>query len=179
MTGSVKHRLAAFLMDHAARRLRGRRPDWAEAMMRESSEVASDDEHLHWSSGCAYASYRAEAPDSFVYPAALVVGVALMSVYQWTADENLGTVAVLGLIGFALGLLEPRRSLISGATIGAVVAVVNSFETLTGLRPAYETHAHSLLHDVRWTLLIAPALIACVIGSYLGRTLRSESGATL
>ena len=179
MTDSLKHRLSDLLMSHAARRLRGRRPDWAEAMLRESSEAVSDDDRLRWSSGCAYASYRTPAAlDAVVYPAALAVGVVLMSAYQWSADESLGTVAVLGLIGFALGLLEPRRSLISGAAIGAVVAAVNSFETLTGLRPAYETRMHDLLHDARWTFLIAPALIACVIGSYIGRKLRSDQGAT-
>jgi hypothetical protein len=178
MTASAKGWLAKRLLGHAAGRLRRQRPDWADAMMRENSELASDDERLRWSSGCAYASYRtADAWDRIAYSAALMAGVALMSVYQWSADESLGTVAVICLIGFALGLLEPRRSLISGAAVGAVVAAVNGFETLTGLRPAYETRVHSLLHDARWTFLIAPALIACVIGSYVGRKLRSDSGA--
>jgi len=178
MMAGAKGWLAELLLGHAAGRLRRQRPDWADAMVRESAEVASDDERLRWSGGCAYASYRAaDAWRGIAYSVALLSGVVLMSIYQWSADESLGTVAVICLIGFALGLFEPRRSLISGAAVGAVVAVVNSFETLTGLRPAYETRVHSLLHDARWTFLIAPALIACVIGSYVGRRLRSDSGA--
>jgi hypothetical protein len=174
MTASAKGRLADFLMGHATRRLSGRRPDWAEAMRREAADLG-DDERLLWSGGCAYASYRTVYGTA--YPAALAVGLALMSAYQWSADESLGTVAAIGLIGLALGVIEPRRSLISGTAIGVVVAVVNSFETLTGLRPAYEIKHHSLLHDARWTFLIAPALIACVIGSFIGGQFRSHPGA--
>jgi hypothetical protein len=174
---SAKRRLADLLMGHATRRLRGQRPDWAEAMKREGASLASDDERLRWSSGCIYASYRTSGGfNGIAYPAALVVGVALMSAYQWSADESLGTVAALCLIGFALGLVEPRRNLMSGIAIGAVVAAVNSFETLTGVRPAYETRMHSLLHDARWTFLIAPAFIACLVGGYVGGKLRSDSG---
>jgi len=174
MTVSAKHRLADLLMGHAARRLRERRPDWAEAMTREGSEIASDDERLHWSGGCAYASYRAPgAFDAITYPVALVAGIALMSAYQWSADESLGTVAVICMIGVLLGLLAPRRILISAAAIGAVVAAVNGFETLTGLRPGYEIRAHTLVHDAKWAVFIAPALVACIVGSHAGRLLRS------
>jgi len=178
MTISIgaKRRLADLLMGHAQRRLRGQRPDWAEAMMREGAELGSDDERLSWSSGCAYASYRTPAAfDGLVYPVALIAGVALMSAYQWSADEGLGTVAVICMIGVMLGLLEPRRNLLSAAAIGAVVAAVNGFETLTHLRPAYEIRLHTLLHDAKWTVFIAPAVVACIVGSHAGRLLRSPS----
>ncbi len=178
MRTSLKRRLSDLLLGHAAHRLGGKHADWAEAMKRENAELGSDDEQLRWSMGCALASYRTPATfDGMAYAAALTAGVMLMTAYQWSADENPGTVAALGLIGFALGLIEPRRSLISGAAIGAVVAAVNSFETLTGLRPAYEMRHHTLLHDARWTVLIAPALVACAIGGYIGRKLRSDPGA--
>jgi hypothetical protein len=174
----MKSRLATLLIGHAATRLRRRRPEWANAMVNESGAILSDGERLRWSIGCAIASYRAPGVfDWVVYPAALIVGIALMAMYQWSADESLRTVAVLALIGLALGVLQPNRSLISGATTGLVVAAVNGFETITGVRPAYETAAHSLLHDARWIVLIAPALFAAVIGGYVGVKLRSVLGA--
>ncbi len=176
MTISIgaKRRLADLVMGHAQRRLRGQRPDWAEAMMREAEELDSDDERLRWSTGCAYASYRAPAAlDDFVYPVALMAGVALMSAYQWSADEGLGTVAVICMIGVLLGVLEPRRNLLSAAAIGAVVTAVNGFETLTGIKPTYEIRFHSLVHDAKWTVFIAPALVACIVGRYAGQVLRS------
>ncbi len=173
----AKRRLADLLMGHARRRLRGQRPDWAEAMMREGAELESDDERLRWSSGCAYASHRTpEAFDWIVYPVALIAGVALMSVYQWSADEGLGTVAMICMIGVLLGMLEPRRVLLSAAAIGAVVTAVNGFETLTGIKPNYEIRFHTLVHDAKWTVFLAPALVACIVGSYAGRVYRSDSG---
>ena len=76
-----------------------------------------------------------------------------------------------------LGVLQPRRFWISGAAIGLVVAAVNTFETISGVRPAYETYQHTFLHDARWAVLVAPALIASGVGGCLGRTLRPTSGA--
>jgi hypothetical protein len=177
---SVKRRLADLLMSHAASRLGSQRSEWADAMARESSELFSDDERLRWSAGCVIAGYRARAAlVRITYPAALVVGVMLMAAYQWNADENLGTLAVLCLIGAALGVLEPRRNLISGTAIGLVVAAVNCFETISGARPAYEATAHSLPHDARWIVLVVPALIACAAGGHAGRNFRLTSGAAL
>ena len=172
----AKRRLADLLLSHATNRLRRRHPEWADAMASESSALLGDD-RLRWSAGCAVASYRAPgALDWIAYPAALLVGVMLMSAYQWSADESLRTVAVLTIIGAALGVLQPRRALVSGGAVGLVVAAVNGFETITGVRPAYETTAHSLLHDARWTILIAPALIASVVGGFAGRKLRPTAG---
>jgi hypothetical protein len=54
-----------------------------------------------------------------------------------------------------------------------VVAGVNAFETLTGVRPAYEDVAHSLQHDAKWLVLVAPALLAAAVGGYAGLKLRS------
>jgi hypothetical protein len=173
----AKHRLAALLMRHAMIRLSRKHPEWAEAMAAESATLLSDDERLAWASGCAVASYRAPgAFDWVIYPMALLAGVTLMTAYQWSADESLKTVGILALIGLALGVLQPRRSMISGAAIGVVVALVNGFETITGLRPAYETTAHTILHDVRWAVFIIPALGASLIGRYVGQKLRSGPG---
>ena len=174
---SPKRLIANLLMRHAAGRLSGKRPEWADAMANESAWLSGDHERLRWSTGCALASYR--APGAFngaAYPAALFAGVALMTAYQWSADESLVTVAVLSLIGLVLGMLKPARNLLSGSAIGLVVAAVNSFETVSGVHPGYETRAHDLLHDARWLILLVPALIACVIGDCAGRKLRSISG---
>jgi hypothetical protein len=179
VSGRAKRRLSALLMAHAADRLRRRHPEWVQAMVSEGSALLSEDERLRWSAGCAFASYR--APGSFegaMYPAALAGAVMLMTAYQWSADESLRTVAVICLTGLALGVLRPRRYLVSGAAVGLVVAAVNSFETVGGLRPAYETTAHSLQHDARWMVFIAPGLIASAIGGCLGRKLRPATDVT-
>ena len=180
MTGmNAKNRLSELLMAHAARRLKRQRPDWASAMASEGLQLGSDGERLRWSSGCAYASYRTpEFMRALAYPVLLVLGVTLMSAYQWAADESLGTVAVICVLGVLLGVLQPRRSLISGVAIGVVVAAVNGFETLTGLHPAYEVRLHTLLHDAKWTVFVAPAIVACIVGRHLGQVIRSEPETT-
>jgi len=173
-----KHRLADLLMGHATARLHRARPEWADAMANERAFLSADDERLRWSAGCAVASYR--APHTFdwaVYPAALFACVMVVIAYQWSADEGLGTLTVIALTGLLLGMLRPERNLISSVAIGLVVSAVNGFETISGIRPAYEIRAHDLMHDAKWLLFIAPALIACVIGDCVGRKLRSVRAA--
>jgi hypothetical protein len=166
--------LARRLLDYGSNRLRRKRPEWADAMEAEALHLESDAERLRWAAGCAVASYRApQGRASLAYPAALTLSVALMTAYQWTVDEGLLTLAILILLGAALGLVEPRRSLVSGLLIGLVVAGVNAFETLTGVRPAYEDVVHSLGHDAKWLVLVAPSLIAAAAGGYAGLKLRS------
>jgi hypothetical protein len=119
------------------------------------------------------ATYRAsEGLTGASYYAALAIGVAIMTAYQWSADESLMTVAVLSLIGLTLGALEPRRAWVSGLLVGLVVTGVNAFETLSGVRPPYEDAAHSLMHDARWLVLLAPALAASTAGGLARRKLR-------
>jgi hypothetical protein len=133
----VNRRLADLLMGHAASRLRRRHREWADAMASESAAILSDGERLRWSLGCALASYQAPGAFSWaVYPAMLLTGTGLMAAYQWSADESLRTVAVLSLIGLALGGLQPKRSLISGAAVGLVVTGVNGFETISTIHRA-------------------------------------------
>jgi hypothetical protein len=178
LSGNSKRRLADLIMERAQRALRRQRPEWAEAMACESAAILSDDERLRWAASCALVSYRAPgAFDWAFYPGFLCAGVTLMTVYQWRADESLRTLVLLGMIGMTLGVIQPRRFWISGAAIGLVVAAVNAFETLTGLRPAYELYAHTFLHDAWWTVLVAPAMIASGVGGYLGRLLRHTAGA--
>jgi hypothetical protein len=166
--------LAARLMAHGLSRLGRRQPQWAQAMAGEAAYIATDDERLRWAAGCAIASYRAsEGPAVAVYCAAVAIGVALMTAYQWSADESMTTVAVLTAIGLALGALEPRRVRVSGLLVGLVVAGVNAFETLTGVRPPYEDAAHTLIHDARWLVLLAPSLAAATAGGFARSTLRS------
>jgi hypothetical protein len=170
----LSRRLARHLLDHGSNRLRRTRPQWAQAMEAEALYLANDGDRLRWAAGCALASYRApQGLDALIYPAALLLGLALMTAYQWTVDEGLLTVAVLAVLGAALGLIAPRRSVVSGVLIGLVVAGVNAFETISGVRPAYEDTAHSLVHDAKWLVLVAPSLIAAAFGRYAGLKLRS------
>ena len=171
---SLSDRLTELLMRHATNRLRRGRPEWADAMLNEGAALASDNERLRWAAGCAIASYRAPTVmGSAIYPAALSLGVGVMIVYEWSADESLRTLAVLGLIGLILGLVGPRRVWLSGVAVGSVVAAVSAFEALSGLRPGYETHLHTLAHCSQWLVLIAPALITSALGGFAARTLRA------
>jgi hypothetical protein len=115
------------------------------------------------------ASYRAPGGlEPFGYPLALAGGVALLSAYEWRADESLVTLALLAVVGLGLGLLEPKRWLVTGLVIGSVVAAVQAFETVTQIFPAYETH-RGAWRSVRWLTLLAPALLTAVSGSYARR----------
>ncbi len=174
LSAGPKRRLADAMMGHAERSLRRKHPEWADAMASESLATLSDDDRLRWSVGCVAAGYRAPgALEWAIYPTLLGFGIALMTAYQWSVDENSLTVAMVSLIGVALGVLQPRRFWLSGTVIGLVVAAVNTFETITGVLPAYETYHHSLQHDARWIVLVAPALFAAVVGGYVGRKLRA------
>jgi hypothetical protein len=165
--------LAARLLAHGSSRLGREKSQWADAMAGEAAYIATDEERLRWAAGCAIASYRAsEGLTGASYYAALAIGVAIMTAYQWSADESLMTVAVLSLIGLTLGALEPRRAWVSGLLVGLVVTGVNAFETLSGVRPPYEDAAHSLMHDARWLVLLAPALAASTAGGLARRKLR-------
>ena len=171
---SWSERLAERLVARAAARLQLRHPDWASAMLGEWP-VVPPRERLQWAAGCLGASFAAPgAGSALVYPAALTGGVAAMTLLQWNADEGIATVTLLASIGLLLGVLRPRRALISGFAIGSVVGGVLAFETLSGLRPAYETHMHTLLQDLGWTVLVAPALGAAVVGGLAARRISGQ-----
>jgi hypothetical protein len=170
------HRWAAdLLIRSAARRTRRRYPEWADAMLNESADLRAEGERLKWAIGCFAASLRLSVTGaSAMYPIGLLLGIGNMTLYQWSADENLFTLLLLGLNGLALGVLKPQRFLISGMVVGSVVASVNIFEALTGIRPAYETVSHSVAHCLRWTTLVVPALLSAALGRFLGLRFRSE-----
>ena len=161
----IRRWLADELVRRAVERMRQRRPDWAQAMMNEHHSLSGDEDQLGWAAG----SFRASLSlaDLF-YPVVLALGVAAMTLYQWSADESLITVMVLGLLGGTLGLVRPRLFLVSGLALGPVVAAVNGFETLSGVRPAYEAYNHSWAHDFRWLVLILPALVSSALGRWVG-----------
>jgi hypothetical protein len=156
--------LADALVRAAARRLRHRHPDWADAMIGEHASLGGHRDQLGWALGSLRASFALE--DVF-YPAGLLISVMAMTLYQWSADESLVTLLVLSGLGLTLGLLWPTRFLISGVAVGMVVAAVNSFETLSGFRPAYEIYHHTWTHDLRWLLLVLPALASSALGRRL------------
>lgn len=164
--------LSAWLLRSARRRLKRRYADWGEAMAVEEEACRAGSEQLRWAVGCWAASLRSGAPDWIGYKPALGSGLALMTAYEWSADESLVTVLVLSLIAVALGLLRPQRVIVSGTSVGMVVAAVMAFEALSGVRPAYETQEQTLGDCLRWTILLAPSLIAAMIGGEIGRRLR-------
>jgi len=167
----VRSWLAEQLNRDAAGRMRRRYPDWADAMVSENAALAGHDDQLNWAFGAWWASLTLGEVMEVLYPALLLAAVAAMVLYQWSADESLITLSIITGLGLVLGFLRPERFLVSGVAVGLVVAGVNIFETVSGIRPAYEVFAHSLVHDLRWLLLIAPALVGAVIGRQVGRFL--------
>jgi len=152
----------------AAARLQRRYPDWAEAMINEHASLADSDDQLSWAWGALRASFEVSGPAQGLYPALLGLSIAAMTLYQWSADENLDTLIILSLLGFGLGFLRPQRFMLSGVAVGIVVAAVNSFETLSGIRPAYEVFTHSLAHNLCWLALVVPGLCASALGRQVG-----------
>jgi hypothetical protein len=173
MIGTHWRQPSAWLLASAAARMRGTREDWAEAMLAEAEICTSERDRLGWAWGCWVASVRASfGVEGIVYSASLLGGLALMTGYEWSADENRLTVIVLGLIALALGALRPRRALLSGALVGLVVTGVIGFEALSGIRPGYEARAQTLVHSLHWLILLAPALTSAAVGARIGRHLR-------
>lgn len=166
-----RRRLAERLMRQAAAGLRRRYPDFAEAMVSEGCDLEGA-EQLRWAIGCFVASLRAPGGlRALAYPLALTGSVVAMVLYQWSADENGLTLALTCALGVGLGLVDPRRFLLSGVAVGVVVSAVNAFETLTGVRPAYEAASHGLIHNLRWLVLVPPSVIAAGAGSALAQRL--------
>ena len=154
----------------AAERLRRRYPDWADAMLSEQASLADGRGRLGWALGALRASFLVQPPD-LPYPALLLLAVFAMTLYQWRVDEGPITLLAVAALSLCLGLLRPSCFLISGLAVGVVVTAVNGFETFSGIRPAYETHAHTVVHDLRWLVLVLPALVASVIGRQVGSAL--------
>jgi hypothetical protein len=163
----LTRRLAA----HGAERLRTTRPDWAMAMRAEAEWAEVRDDCLQWAAGIAVAGYRiGAAARSGLYAISLFAGLALMTAYQWSADESLWTLAAIGLIAGALGALRPDRYVTSGIAVGSVVGLVTAFEAISGVRPAYETY-HSLPHSLVFAVLLPPGLAAAGLGGLARRRL--------
>lgn len=157
---SLRGRLAGTMVRVAAARLRRRRPEWAEALLAEQAHLPESHGGLAWAAG----SLRAVLLLEDAYPWALALALAAMALYQWSADESLITLCVMAALCLMLGCLRPSRFVLSGLAVGAVVAAVNAFETLTGIRPAYETYNHTWAHDLRWLWLVPPAVLSSALG---------------
>jgi hypothetical protein len=152
----------------AAGRMRRRHPDWADAMLSEHETLDSHADQLGWALGSLRAGLALE---DVVYPAVLALGLIAMTLYQWSADESLISLLLLAGLSLVLGFLRPSRFLVSGIAIGLVIATVNAFETASGIRPAYEVHPHGWAHDLRWLLLVAPAVLSSALGRQIGRNI--------
>ena len=163
----LRNWLAEGLSRVAAARLGRRYPEWAKAMLGEQASLADERDRLGWAVGSLGAGFRLSVSDDALYPALLLLSLAAMALYQWSADESGITVLVLSALGLVLGLCSPRRFVVSGVAVGAVVAAVTCFETVSGVRPPYEAHAHSLAHNLRWLVLVLPALASTLLGRAL------------
>ena len=164
--------LADGLMRAATARIRRSHPDWARAMLSEHASLSDRHDQLGWAFGSLRASL---AIGNAVYPAVLALAVAGMGCYQWSADESLITLLVLSSLALLLGVLRPRRFLLSGVAVGVVVCAVNSFETASGVRPAYEVYHHTWGHNLRWLALLAPALLCSLLGRCISLKLLTPS----
>jgi hypothetical protein len=173
MIAPWRAQLADLLTRLAARRLRATRPDWARAMLHERANLPQDADPLAWAFGCLRASWGATDAVQALYPFVLVAGVAAMVGYEWIGDGGLTAAVLLGGMGLLLGLISPQRLWISALAVGLAVAAVIAGETFTGLRPTHEVYEQSLASNLRWTLLIVPALAATAAGSFAGRWLRA------
>jgi hypothetical protein len=165
--------LADELTRLAVLRLRRSHPDWAEAMRSEHAALAGRPEQLGWAFGSLRASLSMTALRDIYYPAVLALAVVAMALYQWSADESLFTLLILSGLSLALGWLRPKHLWTSGLALGAVVCAVNGFETLSGVRPAYEVHHHTWAHDLRWLSLVLPALVCSAVGGQIGQRFRA------
>jgi hypothetical protein len=168
VTATFRQWLADRIARTAAQRMRRRHPDWAEAMLSEQASLAGEHDQLGWAFGALGASIVLPGAGDRYYAGVLGLSLAAMTLYQWSADESAVTLAILCLLALSLSFLRPDRFRVSGLAVGVVVAAVNGFETVSGLRPAYEIHAHSLAHDLRWLFLLAPALASSALGRRIG-----------
>jgi hypothetical protein len=162
--------LANGLARAAAGRLRRRQPEWAEAVLSEHASLSGERDQLGWAFGAWRASLDL-SPGGALYPLLLALSLTAMALYQWSADESLTTLGLLGALALMLGFLGPQRFLLSGLLVGAVVSAVNGFEALSGIRPSYELLPRDLLHSLRWIVLVLPAVAASAIGRQLSHRL--------
>jgi hypothetical protein len=112
------------------------------------------------------------------YQVALSFAVLAVGTCEWRTDEPTVTLAVLAALSGGLGALRPRLFWLSGLAVGSVVAILNLFTVLTGIRPGYEplfeAKSHGAAYDVSLAVLVVPALVAAAIGAAV-RTLASRS----
>ncbi len=159
----------------AAERLRRRYPDWADAIVSEHASLSGQPDQLGWAFGSFRASFGLPAEADAAYPALLLLSAAAMGLYQWSADESLITLLVLCGLGLVMGLLRPTRFLLSGLVMGLVVAGVTGFETLSGIRPAYEVSPRHFDNILHWLPLVVPALLASAAGRFIGLRLLPQN----
>jgi hypothetical protein len=114
-----------------------------------------------------------------VYLLALGCAVLAVGTFEWRTDEDAVTLAVLVTASGALGAIRPRLFWVSALAVGSVVAILNLFTTLTGLRPIYESAAEAKTHGAAYglslALLIVPALAAAAIGAAVSTGVRRSS----
>lgn len=149
--------------------------------MLSEAEGLTGGERLRWAVGGWLAAHRTpEAARAGAYGLGLLASVGAMAVYQWSADEGPVTLGLACALTAALVLVNPARVVTPALCVGLVVFAVNLMGTVTGVQPTYETHAHSVVHDLRWTLFVGPVLASAVLARWAaGRLVPSPPGVRL
>jgi hypothetical protein len=106
---------------------------------------------------------------TMTYVVGLLLSLAIVATMEWRTDEAPLTLGALLVVCLALGWYRPRLFLLSGLVVGLVVAALNLFTLLTGIRPGYEAAAEANAHHLGYVLSLAILVIPAVIAAFIGR----------
>lgn len=112
------------------------------------------------------------------YVVILILALAIVAFVECSTDEDMMTMLIICVTSGVIGFLFPRMFLLSGLSIGLVVPAIAVISQATAWHPGYETAAAAARHHIEYavslTVLIAPAIIAAALGSFL-RTRTQQS----
>jgi hypothetical protein len=164
--------LAQAILRHVKARAVAGQAGWAAAMEAESQQPKSSRERLAWALGCLVASYRMKPPlGALGYVLGLLLAMGLVGLFNWRADEGGIDMGVLVISSLVLGVALPRMAWLSGLLVGLVIFSQSVFAAATGLHPVWVKTPALMQKDPDFSLLIlvAPALVAALLGGWIGR----------
>jgi hypothetical protein len=194
MTANIARRIAAMLVDRAARWLPARRSEWGDAMREELRHVKSDRHALEWALGCVFASFieRVHAmndsqlgvsrwvavlewlvcfgPLTLLWVASVwVIGTGVETSRETVAAMLIGTLGPVALVAALAGTISskafPQRWLIKSLLTGfLVLGVLQLLEMFRTLRVHW--------FDFDWSLIVLLAvlpLLGCLHLLYASR----------
>lgn len=101
----------------------------------------------------------------------LLLGMAVVAVFEWRTDEDILTMLALLIGSAALGAYRPSRFALSGIIMGSTITLVGLFSLTTGLQPVYggapQGHQGSVLGAMSMLVLTLPALLASFVGQFV------------